>query len=107
IRVIGVSGQGTEDQQAQAQVAQARRHGAEYSTGHMTAPAGEIQIGTVVAETYEVTRLLGQGGMGAVWEATHRRLPGKRVAIKVLLNVSKDEEQLARFKREAEIASRL
>src|SRR5258707_265958 len=33
----------------------------------MAQPAGgEIGIGTVVGETYEVTGLLGQGGMGAV-----------------------------------------
>ena len=61
----------------------------------------------MIAETYEVTRLIGQGGMGAVWEATHRRLPGKRVAIKVLLNASTEGDALARFRREAEIASKL
>jgi serine/threonine-protein kinase len=68
----------------------------------------EIQAGAVLAETYEVTRLLGQGGMGAVWEATHLRLPGKRVAIKVLLGVADPgSEVYLRFRREAEIASRL
>ncbi len=62
----------------------------------------------MVAETYEVTRLLGRGGMGAVWEARHQRLPGKRVAIKVLHpDIARDAEALARFRREAEIASRL
>ena len=76
----------------------------------MTLPSSgeaEIGIGTVIAETYEVTRLIGQGGMGAVWEASHRRLPGKRVAIKVLLNASTEGDALARFRREAEIASKL
>jgi serine/threonine-protein kinase len=67
----------------------------------------EIGVGTVIADTYVVTHLLGRGGMGAVWAADHRRLPGKRVAIKVLLNWSQDAESLARFRREAEIASRL
>jgi serine/threonine protein kinase len=61
----------------------------------------------VIAETYEITRLLGQGGMGAVWEAKHLRLPGKRVVIKVLLFGATDAVVLARFRREAEIGSRL
>jgi eukaryotic-like serine/threonine-protein kinase len=67
-----------------------------------------LSVGSVVADTYQVTRLLGRGGMGAVWEAAHLRLPGKKVAIKVLhADIAGDQEALARFKREAEIASRL
>jgi serine/threonine-protein kinase len=73
----------------------------------MVQPSGEISVGTVIAETYVVTALLGMGGMGAVWTAEHRRLPGKRVAVKVLLGASTDAEALARFRREAEIASRI
>jgi len=73
-----------------------------------TAPAGGIAVGTMLAETYRVTGLLGRGGMGAVWAADHARLPGKRVAVKVLhAEVASDDESLARFRREAEIASRL
>jgi serine/threonine protein kinase len=68
---------------------------------------GALRSGTVVAETYEITRLLGQGGMGAVWEAKHLRLPDKRVVVKVLLFGTTDPVTLARFRREAEIASRL
>jgi eukaryotic-like serine/threonine-protein kinase len=84
-------------------------HAAQYSTGQMASPsASEIGVGTVVAETYEITNLLGQGGMGAVWAARHRRLPGKRVAIKVLHGGQAiDQEAFARFRREAEIASRI
>jgi len=67
-----------------------------------------LAAGAVVGETYQVTRLLGRGGMGSVWEANHLRLPGKRVAIKVLnADVAADQEALARFRREAEIATRL
>jgi eukaryotic-like serine/threonine-protein kinase len=67
-----------------------------------------IGIGTVVAGSYEVTGLLGRGGMGAVWLARHLRLPGKRVAIKVLLGgAGGDAQALARFRREAEVASRI
>src|SRR5258706_13332884 len=71
-------------------------------------PEAEIGVGTVIDNTYEVTNLLGQGGMGQVWSASHRRLPGKRVAIKVLLGqAALDKELYARFRREAEIASRI
>jgi eukaryotic-like serine/threonine-protein kinase len=69
--------------------------------------ASEIGVGFVIADTYEVTELIGQGGMGAVWAASHRRLPGKRVAVKVLLGANTESDALARFKREAEIASRI
>jgi eukaryotic-like serine/threonine-protein kinase len=70
-------------------------------------PTSGLRPGVVLAETYEITRLLGQGGMGAVWEAKHLRLPGKRVVVKVLLFGATDATILARFRREAEIGSRL
>lgn len=68
----------------------------------------EIRIGTVLRDTYELTSLLGKGGMGSVFLARHLRLPGKQVAVKVLLRGDDlSEEQFARFRREAEIASQL
>src|SRR5215468_8614101 len=46
--------------------------------------------------------------MGAIYEATHSRLYGKRYAIKVLApQFAENPELLARFRREAEIASQL
>ncbi len=70
--------------------------------------ADGVDVGTVVAGTYKIVSILGRGGMGTVWEAHHQRLPGKRVAIKVLHpSVSEDTDALARFRREAEIACRL
>ncbi len=80
---------------------------ARQSRASLDAIAPPLRPGVVVAESYEVTRLLGQGGMGAVWEAKHLRLPDKRVVIKVLLHGAADAIALARFRREAEIASRL
>jgi serine/threonine-protein kinase len=76
----------------------------------MIAPHGarDIQVGALVAATYRITGLLGRGGMGAVWAAEHVRLPGKRVAIKVLHGeIGQDAEAVHRFRREAEITSRL
>jgi eukaryotic-like serine/threonine-protein kinase len=62
----------------------------------------------VVADTFEVERLIGRGGMGEVWLARHQRLAGKQVAIKVLhTQGTLPAEALARFRREAEIAVRL
>lgn len=74
------------------------------------AVAPVLKPGDLVAETYEVERLIGRGGMGEVWLASHRRLPGKRVAIKILHTTSAaglSDEAMKRFKREAEIASRI
>src|SRR4051812_22497311 len=68
-----------------------------------------IEVGALLADTYEVTRLIGRGGMGEVWLAKHRRLPGKQVAIKVLHvgGQKLSDDALARFKREAEVATRI
>lgn len=64
--------------------------------------------GVIVADTYEIERQLGVGGMGEVWLAKHRRLAGKQVAVKVLrLAGEVPAEALARFRHEAEIAARL
>ena len=70
--------------------------------------SAEVTTGAILGETYEITRLLGEGGMGAVWEARHLRLPGKRFAVKVLHGqAAQDHEAYSRFRREAEIASRI
>ncbi len=82
-------------------------HGGTIAAGSVPGQPTGLRPGVVIAETYEITRLLGQGGMGAVWEAKHLRLPGKRVVVKVLLFGATDAVVLARFRREAEIGSRL
>jgi len=56
---------------------------------------------------YRVVRIIGQGGMGAVYEAEHVRL-GQRVAIKVLLPRFLDKPEIVgRFEREARAASQI
>jgi serine/threonine-protein kinase len=68
---------------------------------------GEDLVGTVLQDSYRVTRVIGRGGMGAVYQGIQLRL-SKRVAIKVLArDLSSNEEALARFRREAEVTSQL
>ncbi|MCK5796330.1 MAG: serine/threonine protein kinase, partial [Deltaproteobacteria bacterium] len=64
-------------------------------------------VGQILADTYRVERLLGGGGMGAVYEASHLRLR-RHFAVKVLFaEVAANEEALLRFQREAQITSGL
>ncbi len=57
--------------------------------------------------SYVVTRRIGAGGMGEVWEARHDKLDN-RVAIKVLLPaLSRDEDAVKRFFNEAKAATRI
>ena len=64
-------------------------------------------VGAVLGGVYQVTRLIGEGGMGWVYEARHLRL-NKRVAVKLMAReLASNQEALARFHREAEITSHL
>jgi serine/threonine-protein kinase len=58
--------------------------------------------GRTLDRKYELLRLLGQGGMGAVYEARHLGT-GRRVAVKVIASeaLQQSPDILARFKREA------
>ena len=61
-------------------------------------------VGTTVAGKYRVDRLIGRGGMGAVFQATNVAI-GKRVALKFLDHeAAKNREACQRFQREAEAA---
>ena len=70
-------------------------------------PVYGIAPGVVIADTYLVESLLGQGGMGAVWLASHQRLAGRKVAIKVLHGAAPGDELLTRFRHEAEAAAKI
>jgi tRNA A-37 threonylcarbamoyl transferase component Bud32 len=62
-------------------------------------------LGATLSGRYLVTRKVGQGGMGAVYEATHT-LIGKRVAVKVLLEkYARREAIMQRLEQEARLAS--
>ncbi len=59
-----------------------------------------LTVGSRIAH-YDVTALIGEGGMGQVWQATDTQL-NRRVALKILPDAFADDaERLARFQREA------
>jgi len=61
-------------------------------------------IGETIGGKYTVVRHLGEGGMGAVYEARHRGT-GKRVALKVITGeLGNDPRQVTRFEQEARAA---
>jgi hypothetical protein len=62
-------------------------------------------LGTTLAQTYRIMHRVGIGGMGAVYEATHTRLPARKFAVKVMHRELAHKGDLAvRFRREAEVA---
>ncbi len=60
-----------------------------------------LEVGTRLAH-YEVTALIGEGGMGQVYQATDTKL-GRQVALKILPEAfATDPDRLARFPYTAE-----
>ena len=56
---------------------------------------------------YDVTALIGEGGMGQVWHATDTQL-NRQVALKILPDAFADDpDRLARFQREAQVSASL
>jgi len=83
--------------------------------GTVAAPATEVEprvdpfIGTKVAGRYQITKLLGEGGMGAVYIG-EQNIGGtvRKVAIKTLhAHLSKDPKILQRFERECATVAEL
>jgi eukaryotic-like serine/threonine-protein kinase len=63
--------------------------------------------GFLIGGKYRIDGLLGQGGMGAIYRATHM-VSGKRVAVKWMLPAAGATEELAeRFVREARATARI
>ena len=70
-------------------------------------PQGDPKIGMVLQEKYLIRRALGEGGMGAVYEAEHQLIK-KRVAIKCLhQQFAQNAEIVARFHREAHATAKI
>ncbi len=64
-------------------------------------------IGALLAQRYEIIRLIGEGGMGLVYEGLHIGID-KQVAIKVLRDdLSRRPDVVERFRQEAKSASRI
>ena len=65
-----------------------------------------LEIGSRLG-LYEVTALIGEGGMGQVYQATDTKL-NRQVALKILPEAfATDPDRLARFQREAQILASL
>ena len=65
-----------------------------------------LEIGTRLAH-YDVTALIGEGGMGQVYQATDTKL-NRQVALKILPEAfATDPDRLARFQREAQVLASL
>ncbi|WP_434040759.1 MULTISPECIES: serine/threonine-protein kinase [Sorangium] len=63
-------------------------------------------VGKTLNETYTVVRVVGEGGMGRVYEARHTRIASKRFAIKMLHpEFARQPQVISRFQREAEAAA--
>ncbi|HKO47713.1 MAG TPA: serine/threonine-protein kinase [Polyangiaceae bacterium] len=66
-----------------------------------------VEVGQVLDGKYRIIRLIGKGGMGAVYEATHL-LIDRRVAVKELLaSAAAADHAITRFEREARAAGRI
>ena len=80
------------------------------ATAHGVKPAltTTLEPGQVLAQRYRVQRLLGKGGMGAVYLADDEVL-GELVALKVISSAFASDEQamIARFRREAAAARKV
>lgn len=66
-----------------------------------------LSPGEIIDDKYRIVRLIGEGGMGAVYEGENARIH-RRVAIKVLhAEVAANGDAVARFEREAQAAGRI
>jgi serine/threonine protein kinase len=69
--------------------------------------APSARIGSRIAGKYQLLRVIGEGGMGAVYEARHVQMD-RRVAIKMLRpELLRDHGAVERFLREAQTAAHL
>jgi serine/threonine-protein kinase len=76
--------------------------------GDASPPAADDPlIGTVVSDRYRIIRKVGEGGMGAVYQAEHALIE-KRIALKILFaDLTRRPDLVMRFLQEAKSASRI
>src|SRR5437868_5046332 len=73
----------------------------------LMADTGDPMLGRLLDHRYRLTKKIGEGGMGSIYKAVHTEM-GRTCAIKLLAPITTGrEEALARFKREAKMASRI
>src|ERR1041385_8499835 len=81
--------------------------GRKHQTLRPRAGGATALIGLTISDRYRIESLLGEGGMGAVYQAEHTQLR-KRMAIKVLHpEMTRLPEVVARFEREAMAAAHI
>src|SRR5215470_13170410 len=67
----------------------------------------DVFAGRLLDGRYRLLQKIGEGGMGCIYRSVHTEM-GRTCAIKLLTSVSPGKEDaLARFKREAKMASRI
>ncbi len=77
------------------------------SPGSFDGPSTSLEEGSVIAERYEILKMLGQGGMGAVYKARDRELD-RLVALKVIRpELAGNPSILQRFKQELLLARKI
>jgi len=71
------------------------------------APTTDVEVGDRIGH-FRVTRPIGAGGMGSVYEVEHEKL-GRKHALKVLQNWARDRDRdcIERFVQEAQTAARI
>jgi eukaryotic-like serine/threonine-protein kinase len=74
--------------------------------GEVDSGAGDAEAPPAAIGRYRILRLLGEGGMGAVYEA-EQELPHRMVALKVIRAGFANSEMLRRFENEAQALGRL
>jgi serine/threonine protein kinase/tetratricopeptide (TPR) repeat protein len=77
------------------------------SAGSFDGPSMSLEEGSLIAERYEILKMLGQGGMGAVYKARDRELD-RLVALKVIRpELAGNPSILQRFKQELLLARKI
>src|SRR5678816_3412767 len=75
--------------------------------GDPSPPSDDPLIGRVLSERYRIIRKIGEGGMGAVYQAEHALIE-KKIALKILFqDLTRRPDLIARFLQEAKSASRI